>query len=478
MFRRLLKGGAWLAVGNAVSSLASFLRNIVIARLVSVEDFGVVVLLALTLSALETVSNLAVDRLLVQAPDGDDPRLQDAAHFLQMVRGVLGGLIVLCVASLLASLFQVPHATWAFQVLSLAPVIRGFAHLDNIRLQREMRFQPTFWVTALPALVSLLSAIPFAYYLHDYSAIVWATLLQILAQTGISHFQAVRPYRWALDRLQMARILRFGWPLLANGLLMFVIFQGDKAIVAVAFSPEVVGWYGAAFMLSMAPAMLITSVANGLLLPVLSRVQAVPDEFARRYRQTIQISLWAGLVVSSLIAVFGPELLVALFGTAYRAGGGAAIVLGVAQGVRIAKGGQFVCAIAMGKTKDPLIGNLGRGAGFFVAILCVAVGFDTLSVAIVGLLSEVLSYLIAVRLLVRRGYPTDHGHFVEGLVFVCLTSLAVFVGEMLRQHFSLLSQLALGVLFLLILAGSFATLLPSLRELIVMPIKARHGQEK
>ena len=63
----LLRGGIWLTGANALSALASFLRNIIVARLVSVEDFGIADLLAMTMSIVEMASNLAIDRLIVQA---------------------------------------------------------------------------------------------------------------------------------------------------------------------------------------------------------------------------------------------------------------------------------------------------------------------------------------------------------------------------------------------------------------------------
>ena len=47
----------------------------------------------------------------------------------------------------------------------------------------------------------------------------------------VSHLVAERPYRLVLDREIMAESLRFGWPLLVNGVLLFVVFNGDRVIV-------------------------------------------------------------------------------------------------------------------------------------------------------------------------------------------------------------------------------------------------------
>lgn len=466
MASRMLKGGAWLSAGNALSAIFGFLRNIAIARLVSVSDFGVVVLLSMIVSVVELVSNLAIDRLLIQAPDGNDEKLQATAHVLQVVRGVIGGALVLALASTLANLFHVPDAAWAFQVLALVPVIRGFSHLDTVRVQREMVFQPTFWVLALPAGISVAVAVPLAYWQRDYSAIVWAMLAQTIAQTSITHFMATRRYQWAWSRELAMRILTFGWPLLANGLLMFVVFQGDKAVIAAAFTPEVVGWYGAAFMLCMTPAMLATSILQSLLLPVMSRHQDKPAEFIRHFERATQIYLGVGLVIALIFSVWGGNLLTLLFGHRYDAGTDAIILLGVAQGIRVAKGGQFVSSVALGRTKDPLIANLARGAAFFAAVYLVAIGYGPLTVAATGIAGELVSYLVSVRLLIDWQARANEQNWTRFSVFVILISFSWVVGSILQPELSKMAYHALAVAWICVAIAIYVAVSPEVRIML------------
>ena len=467
LHKRLLRGGAWLTAGNALSAGASFLRNIIIARLVSVEDFGIVVLLTLTLAVFETISNLSVDRILIQAPDGDDPKLQATAHALQVVRGVFAGIIVFFAAALIASLLKIPHAAWAFQTLALVPVIRSLIHLDTVRFQREMYYKPTFWVDALPQMVSLILAAPLAYWLRDYSVIIWAMLGQVLTQVIVTHYLASRRYLWVWDRNTVLRILAFCWPLLANGLLMFTIFQGDKALIAFAFSAKVVGWYGAAFMLTMAPATLVTSVMQGLLLPLLSNSQSVPEKFQLHYRQVVQASLAVGLLTGAAFAVFGPELLVALFGNKYRDGIVVVILLGLTQGVRIAKAGQFASALALGSTTLPLIANLARGGALLVAIGLVTIGYGPLAVAISGLAGEMVSYGIGTHMLaIRVRSPAVH-QLPQIAAWLVLVGLSFVVGSGLRGPTSSLPHFVLGLLWLLVAMALFVALSHALRDALI-----------
>lgn len=463
---RLLKGGGWLSAGNGLSAVFSFLRNIVIARLVSVEDFGIVVLLSLVVAAVETISNLAIDRLLVQAQDGDDPQLQATAHLLQVTRGIMGALLVFFTATMLAALFRVPQAAWAFQALALAPLIRSLAHLDTVRLQREMVFQPTFWGVAVPAGLSLGLSVPLAYWLRDYSVIVWATLLQVLAQTVISHLLASRPYRWAWSRSVVKRILSFGWPLLANGLLMLVAFQGDKAIVAVAFTPEVVGWYGAAFMLTLTPAMFVTSVIQSLLLPRLSRYQNVPGDFWRRSDQTEQLCFAFGFVIAAVFLSLGPDLLLVLFGSRYGDGAVIVMLLGLAQGFRVAKAGQFLSSVALARTTDPLIANLARSAALLVAVLLVARGFGPFTVAMTGMVGEFASYLIAVFLLAKSSDNATRPKFLRFGATLILLATSIGMGVGVRDLVSPLAYQVLGFAWIVACIVAITVLSPALRALL------------
>src|SRR6056297_3280145 len=96
--RRYLKGGLLLSGGSMLSAGCSFARNIIIARLISVEDFGIAATFALTMSLIEMASNLALDRLLVQAPDGDSPHMLATGHAFQVFRGVLSAIALFALA--------------------------------------------------------------------------------------------------------------------------------------------------------------------------------------------------------------------------------------------------------------------------------------------------------------------------------------------------------------------------------------------
>lgn len=160
--RAALKGTALVGAGRMLDRGLQFGRNIIVARLLSPEDFGIAALFAMTISLLEMISNLAVGTLLIQSPRGDEPEFQQTSQLMMVVRGFLLGAVIFLFAGPVARLFDVPQSAWAFRLLAVVPMIRGLAHTDIIRMQRQMNFKPSIVMDVSSQLFSFVFAWPLA----------------------------------------------------------------------------------------------------------------------------------------------------------------------------------------------------------------------------------------------------------------------------------------------------------------------------
>ena len=442
--RSILRGGLVLTVGNMTGAAASFARNIIVARLISVEDFGVAALLALSMSFVEMVSNLAIDRLLVQARDGGSERMQSTGQAFQAARGVSSAVVLFFAAEYIAKFFNIEYAAWAFQVLAAVSAIRGFIHLDSVRYQREMNFGASAWIEVVPQLAALALAIPLGIWLGDYRVMLWVIVLQAALQVATSHALATRKYTWTWDGEIMRRMITFGWPLVVNGLLMFVIFQGDKAIVGAAFTMKELGWYSAAFMLALAPSMIITKVLQGLLLPLLAKAQDDRKVFRQRHLLALQGCLLMGLGLATALVVAGPALLILLYGDRYAEGALVMSLLGLMQGIRVAKAGPMIVAMALGSTKNAMYSNLARAATLFLALVMVWWGWGVSAVAAVGILGEALGFVVSL-LLLKSLLHLPILHLLKAISLSLVVGLTLYVfAPIITQELSLYGQVLIG----------------------------------
>ncbi len=392
---KIYKGAAILTGGQIFSQALSLVRNIIIARLLSPEDMGIAATFAITVTLLEMISNLAVDMLLVQAKDGNDPLFQGTAHLYQVFRGLLVGLVILGIAPIIAWLFDTPQAEWAYRLVALVPVFRGFMHLDWKRLQRNMHYRPAVIVEVIPQAIAALAAFPMAIWLGDYSAVLWIVLMQATAGLLISHVIAQRVYRLNWDRGFASRMVIFGWPLLINGLLMFGTLQGDRIIVGAAYSMAELGVYSVAFSLVLTLSAIFGNISTSLFLPLLAHVQEKQTEFKQRYILIVQLlALISGLAALPFITA-GGNLVVLIFGKQYTDAFSFASFLGLLLAVRIFRYAPNLAALARGDTKNSMIANIFRFVGVAAAIVVAWQRLPLSAIIICGIGGELLALMSA-----------------------------------------------------------------------------------
>ncbi|MCY2954910.1 MAG: oligosaccharide flippase family protein [Planctomycetota bacterium] len=379
---KVYDGAAKLAIGQVAGQGLSFVRNVIVARYVTPADFGVAALLALSVSLMEMISDLNLSTLLIQSRQGDTPGFQRTLHCVGAIRGVVNSLALFALAWPLSVLLGVPEARWAFQWLSAYPLVKGLTHSDPTRRQRDFRFGPSVLVELGSQLVAVLVAWPLAASLRGYSAFIWIMLIQISVSWLLSHLLAERHYRWAWDRDHVKHVLSFSWPLLLNGVLLFLIQQGDCALLGMAprlfpgapYSMADVGLYSIALSLSVVPITAVAKVNSSLLLPGLSQVQSSVVDFNRRYRLGLETLALAGGICGLLFLAAGGTIVVLVYGEKYA--GAATVVgwLGAAQAIRLARIAPTTGALAKGDSMNPLIANVVRVLGLVLGVAVVAKG--------------------------------------------------------------------------------------------------------
>ena len=391
----MIRNAILLLGGNMGVASLKFLRNVMVARLLSVEDFGVASTFSIIFALVEMLGAFGLDRLLVQARDGEDPRMQSTLHLMQLLRGVLMAALLYGTAGPLAVLMGVPGVAWGFQLMALIPLLQGFVHLDMSRAQRSMNFVPLMKVKLGGEVLPLLAIYPLFLLFNDYRVVLGALLLQQALILIFSHMFAERRYCLGMDREVLVRALRFGWPVILNAFLMFGIFQGDRIIVANRLGAADLGIFSLAFMLTFMSTNVLVETLNRLFLPKLSALQDASESFDRLALLALQAGLVAGLAVAAGFSLFGPDLVLIVFGQKYAEAVPLLTWLAVMQAIRIAKMGVSVVSTAKARNDIPLIANIPRVLLLPVAWLALGSEADMIVVVWFAILGEVLGLALS-----------------------------------------------------------------------------------
>ncbi|PCJ70535.1 MAG: hypothetical protein COA62_08130 [Rhodobiaceae bacterium] len=431
--QQLRAGAFYILAGQGAGQLLGIARNFVVARLISPFDFGVAAAIAATLSVLELASDAAWDKLIIQASDGDDPALQAVCHSLMIIRGIILSVLLFAVAPFIATFFSVSEATSTFQCLAIAPLVRGFAHLDVKRFQRDLKFRADTDVVVLGQLLGVVVAIFAAYWLGDYRAMLAAILAQSLMLTLGAHYKAERPYRLAWGKVAIMRSMTFGWPLMLNGVVIVIAGQLDRFLVGGMLGVEQLALYAVAVMLISSPMLVVTKVVGALALPVLSKAQSDQSEFVVAYRSVGTFVFLSALAMFLPLGILGADLVTLIFGAAYAGPIQLVPWLVLGLGVRFIRGWPIVASLARGDTKNVLIVNLVRILGVVAGFVAIKMGAGIVGLAASLALGELFSFVAGI---VRQNMKSNM-HMAAGadllIIFLICCSMPIFLAEPLAN---------------------------------------------
>ncbi|CAN1549676.1 RfbX Membrane protein involved in the export of O-antigen and teichoic acid [Paracoccaceae bacterium] len=386
-------------VGWTVPLLAeagALARSAILARVIGGDELGRAMVLTLVLRLAEMVSDVGIERLLMQRPGVLPPALLAALHGASWLRGLGMAVLLGALALPMASAFQGGASVAIYAALALAPLLRGGLHLDYRLAERDRRLGPLAVVEG-GAVLAMLAAVPLALTIWgDHRAMLLILLAQAFAQVVLSHLVARQRYRLALDRAVLAEVLGFGAPLVLNAGLMFLTFQADRLLVAGWYGWTEVAVYGVALQLAMLPAQIAGRAAGSLLAPRLRGLTGAA--LTPVARQAVGLYLLAGLGFAAGFALLAPPAIELVYGAGFRPDLSLALAFGLAAGARILRTPLSQIAVALGRTGDPARANLWRAMALGPALAAAWFGLPLTAIAATAALGETLATLRALHL--------------------------------------------------------------------------------
>lgn len=477
---KFLRAGATLTAANTVQQGLGLVRNIVIARLLGPEEFGVVATFMILMTAFTMMSDLGVEKFLLRAPFAALDRTQNMLHSVVLVRGVLIGLAIVMLAEPFAGLFGRLDLAGTYVWLAIVPVIAGLRHLDTMRLQRDLVYIPEIKVRVGAVVVGTAVAVGLALWLGDHTALIWAYIAETAFTVGLTHLLAQRRYRFGADAAIFRELMVYGWPLMLNGALMYVAGQGDRVLVGSLAGLTDLAAYVAMATVTVGIALFCMKIITSLYLPVLAAVQYRPKDLVRRNHICGAIATVTCIAVAVPLMLLGAPLVLVLYGPDYQVSAALAAWLGLQAGARVLRSWPSAVALASGFTRDILYSNIIRSTGLGAAFLLFSAGYGVLGVAAAMALSELLSTVYALWRSDTRARTTGWFGLKCGVLFslmALLTVLAIdgiglMVSSGMTDH-ARIGRLITGAALIGLGVVGVLAIAPDLRRRILIVLRSR-----
>ena len=304
--QRAVRGGIWVFALRITTSLLGLACTIVLARVLAPNDFGLMGIALLAMSALETFSQTGFDTALIQKKENTEAYL-DTGWTVQAIRGILLFGILFAAAPLVAMFFNTQKATAIVRVIAVTELLKGFTNIGVIYFKKELEFNKQFLYQFSGTLADLTVAILAALTLRS----VWALVFGLLAGQFVRLIMSyvIHPYRPRLgfNQRQFKELFGFGKWIFGSSILVFLVTQGDDILVGKLLGVVALGFYQMAYSISNMPATEIAHVVSQVSFPAFSKLQDNSAKLGEAYLKVLQLTAFISIPLAGLIFILAPE---------------------------------------------------------------------------------------------------------------------------------------------------------------------------
>jgi O-antigen/teichoic acid export membrane protein len=278
----ILRNVSWTATGQVVRQGIQFLLAIVLARLLTPADFGLLALVTVFTGFASMFSDFGMSSAVIYRQEASSAEL-DFAFWLNIAVGVLATALCIAVAPLVGRFYGDPRVIPLMRAVALTFAIGSFGILPQSLLQKTFRFR----ALALVDISTSASAGAVAVFMAFRGFGVWSLVAQALATTIASVMMKCLLVRWRPGfRFRWrdgALLWRFGTNLLGFNAVNYWCRNGDNLLVGRFCGAVELGLYSRAYALMLLPVGQVHAVLSSVMFPTLAGMQHSKEAFRRTY---------------------------------------------------------------------------------------------------------------------------------------------------------------------------------------------------
>ena len=306
MKHKTVKGLGWSALDNAARYGMQFVIGIVLARLLSPDDYGLLGLVGIFTVVCTALVNGGFTTALIRKKDATDDDYNTVFLCNLTMSLLLYGVTFIC-APLIAGFFNREELIPLVRVSSLGLIIGALGMVQQTRLTKRIDFKTQTKITLVASAVSGVVGIGMA--LASFG--VWALVGQQLTSQIISTILLYIYNRWlpclrfSIESFHV--LFGFGWKMMVSILLDAVWKELYQVVVGKFYNPATLGQYTRAKHYANLFSQNLTAVMERVTYPVLSSIQDDKERMFSAYRRIIRTSMFiTSVALFSLGAVSEP----------------------------------------------------------------------------------------------------------------------------------------------------------------------------
>lgn len=310
---KTVKGLGWSAIDNVIKASITFIVSIVLARLLSPDEYGLIGILTIFISVFNAIVDSGFANALIRKKDATDIDFSTVFYTNLFISIIVAAIFYSC-AHPIASFFNRQELIPLTQVMSSIVIINALCIVQKARTTKSIDFKTQTKVSFLASIISGVIGISMAYTGFGVWALVGQQLSMQFATTLLfwifNRWVPKLAFSWTSFREMWA----FGWKLLVSTLIDTGWKEIYQVVVGKCYSPATLGLYTRAKQFSQLFSSNLTNVIQRVSYPVLSSIQDDKVRLKNAYQRVIKTTMLPTFVFMFGMAAVAKPLILLLIG--------------------------------------------------------------------------------------------------------------------------------------------------------------------
>jgi O-antigen/teichoic acid export membrane protein len=344
------RNAMWAVAGSFATVFSQVIAIVVLARLLSPYEFGVVTAATLVTQFALIFAEFGVGPYVVQRADLNENGI-GTAYRISCFLGLLIAALVIVIAPLLADFLDAPELTLVLRVYSLMFLIFGWYAIYDALTQRALDYSYLARADAVSFSVGYAGVSIYCAFLgFSYWSLVMGHISQMVIRGIFLRLRHKNLSQYQMSMTDARSIMHFGFGQTLSRIASLIASQADGYIVATRLGITAIGTYGRANQLVMMPAAQLGQIFDKLIFPHISQVQSEHQRPATIYLNALTGICILSFPVCVLFWVCGENIVNILLGAKWHEVTQPLMVLALAIPFRLIHKVSDPTARAMGKT--------------------------------------------------------------------------------------------------------------------------------
>ena len=310
---KTIKGAGWSAADAFLAQGVSFIIGLVLARLLSPEEYGLIGIVMIFVTVLNGVIDCGFSTAVIRKQDANDDDY-NTMFYTNMMFSIILYVCLSLSSPLIANFFNREELIQLVPAMGLTLIINALSLTQQTILTKRIDFKTKTKASLLSSVTSGIVGVICAYCGLGVWSLVIQMLLQKTLYTGVLWIlnKWWPSFRFSKDSFHY--MWGFGWKLLLSGLLDNIWQQIYQLVVGKFYNPATLGQYTRARHYAALFSSNLTMVVQRVSYPALAEIQNDEERMVAAYRKVIKVTMFVTAICMFFIGAISEPLIVCLIG--------------------------------------------------------------------------------------------------------------------------------------------------------------------